>query len=55
VWQDRARRAPLEAGWMSAGLRLDGWQAVCPVTGNLGTVEWGHHEGPQAPLLVAPS
>jgi HemY protein len=40
-WQDRVSRAPLEAGWVAAGLRLQAWQAVCPVTGNLGTVFWG--------------
>jgi len=42
LWQDRASRAPLEAGWMAAGLRLENWQAICPVTGDLGTVTWGH-------------
>lgn len=39
-WRERARRAPAEAGWMSAGLRLDSWQALCPVTGKLDGVSW---------------
>jgi HemY protein len=40
LWRERARRAPSEAGWMSAGLRLDSWQALCPVTGKLDGVSW---------------
>lgn len=51
-WHDRARRAPLEAGWMAAGLRLDNWQAVCPVSGNLGTLIWGRPER-QPPMALA--
>jgi HemY protein len=39
-WRECARRAPAEAGWMSAGLRLDSWQAICPVTGKLDGVIW---------------
>ena len=39
-WHDRARRAPGAAGWMAGGLRLDEWQAVCPVTGRLDAVVW---------------
>ena len=39
-WRECARRAPSEAGWMSAGLRLDSWQAICPVTGKLDGVIW---------------
>lgn len=48
-WQDRARRAPGAAGWMAGGLRLDAWQAVCPVTGRLDAVVW------QAPQNSAPT
>ncbi len=39
-WQDKARRAPLEAGWMAGGMRLEQWQAICPVTGKLDGVVW---------------
>ncbi len=51
-WQDRASRAPLEAGWVAAGLRLQAWQAVCPVTGNLGTVVWGMVSQPASHLTA---
>ena len=39
-WHDKARRAPGDAGWMSGGVRLDGWQAICPLTGRLDAVIW---------------
>lgn len=39
-WQDKARKARPEAGWMAAGMRLGAWQAVCPVTGQLDQVRW---------------
>ena len=48
-WQDRARRAPGAPGWMAGGLRLDEWQAVCPVTGQIDAVVW------QAPHDSAPA
>ncbi|MGC6534370.1 MAG: heme biosynthesis HemY N-terminal domain-containing protein [Parvibaculales bacterium] len=53
-WHDRARRAPGAAGWMANGVRLDGWQAICPVTGRLDAVAW---QSPQAtlPALLAVS
>lgn len=41
-YQAAARNAPPEAGWMAAGLRLNAWQAVCPVTGKLDAVRWRH-------------
>lgn len=44
-WQAKARNAPPEAGWMAAGLRLDDWQAICPVTGQIDGVRW---QTPQA-------
>ena len=52
LWREKARRAPDEDGWRGGGLRLDEWQPICPVTGRLGGVSWGHaaHE---APLLEA--
>ena len=53
-WQDRARRAPLEAGWLAAGLRVDDWQAVCPVTGNLGALIWARPERQAPAALTAP-
>ncbi len=40
LWLDKARHAPLEAGWTARGLRLDDWQPLCPVTGALGGVVW---------------
>lgn len=40
-WRDKARRAPVEAGWSAGGLQLDEWQPICPVTGRLGGVSWG--------------
>ena len=40
VWFDKARCAPLEAGWTARGLRLDDWQPLCPITGALGGVVW---------------
>ncbi|MEC7209735.1 MAG: heme biosynthesis HemY N-terminal domain-containing protein [Pseudomonadota bacterium] len=40
VWLDKARNAPLEAGWTARGLRLNDWQPLCPVTGALGGVAW---------------
>ena len=40
VWLDKARCAPLEAGWTARGLRLDDWQPLCPITGALGGVVW---------------
>ena len=52
LWQDRASRAPLEAGWMAAGLRLENWQAICPVTGDLGTVAWGDARSTSPALAV---
>jgi hypothetical protein len=36
---------------MAAGLRVDDWQAVCPVTGNLGTLVWARPEF-QAPAAL---
>ena len=39
-WREKARRAPVEAGWTGGGMRLDEWQAICPVTGRLGGVAW---------------
>ena len=39
-WREKARRAPNEAGWTGGGMRLDDWQAICPVTGRLGGVAW---------------
>ena len=39
-WREKARRAPGEAGWTGGGMRLDEWQAICPVTGRLGGVAW---------------
>ena len=39
-WREKARRAPSEAGWTGGGMRLDDWQAICPVTGRLGGVAW---------------
>ncbi len=47
-WREKARRAPSDAGWMGGGMRLDEWQAICPVTGRLGGVAW------QAPNAAAP-
>ncbi len=55
LWHDRAPRAPLEAGWIAAGLRLENWQAICPVTGNLGTVSWGQPLNAPPPLVIAGS
>jgi HemY protein len=56
VWLDKARHAPLEAGWMARGLRLDDWQPLCPVTGALGGVVWqeGRHENVTEAALPAP-
>lgn len=51
-WQDRARRAPSSAGWMSGGMRLDGWKAICPVTGRLDQVAWQSPRHAQAALLA---
>ena len=39
-WREKARRAPGDAGWTGGGMRLDDWQAICPVTGRLGGVAW---------------
>jgi HemY protein len=53
AWLDKARHAPLEAGWTARGLRLDDWQPLCPVTGALGGVVWqegGHENVPEASL-----
>ena len=47
-WREKARRAPSDAGWTGGGMRLDEWQAICPVTGRLGGVAW------QAPNAAAP-
>jgi HemY protein len=41
IWQEKARRAPGEEGWHGGGMRLEEWQAICPVTGRLGGVGWG--------------
>ena len=49
-WREKARRAPGEAGWTGGGMRLDEWQAICPVTGRLGGVSWAVPQA-QAPLL----
>tara|TARA_B110000971_G_scaffold124791_1_gene127744 strand:+ start:4377 stop:5762 length:1386 start_codon:yes stop_codon:yes gene_type:complete len=56
-WRECARRAPAEAGWMSAGLRLDSWQAICPVTGKLDEVSWQSpfETAPKAAALMAPT
>ena len=56
VWLDKARHAPLEAGWTARGLRLDDWQPLCPVTGALGGVVWqeGGHENVTEAALPAP-
>ncbi|HAL85068.1 MAG TPA: hypothetical protein DCP12_05455 [Rhodobiaceae bacterium] len=56
VWLDKARHAPLEAGWTARGLRLDDWQPLCPVTGALGGVVWqeGGHENVTETALPAP-
>lgn len=40
-WREKARRAAGDAGWTGGGMRLDEWQAICPVTGRLGGVDWG--------------
>ena len=47
-WREKARRAPTDAGWTGGGMRLDEWQAICPVTGRLGGVAW------QVPNAAAP-
>jgi len=47
-WREKARRAPSDAGWTGGGMRLDEWQAICPVTGRLGGVAW------QVPNTAAP-
>ena len=47
-WREKARRAPSDAGWTGGGMRLDEWQAICPVTGRLGGVAW------QTPTAAAP-
>ena len=52
LWREKARHAPAEDGWRAGGLRLDEWQAICPITGRLGGVSWGHAV-PEAPLLTA--
>ena len=51
VWLEKARHAPLEAGWTARGLRLDDWQPLCPVTGALGGVVW--QEGGQENITDA--
>lgn len=55
VWLDKARHAPLEAGWTAHGLRLDDWQALCPVTGALGGVVWQAGVPENAADAVLPS
>jgi HemY protein len=50
-WRDKARRAPRDAGWTGGGMRLDEWQAICPVTGRLGGVAW---QVPRAALTSTP-
>ena len=52
-WRDKARRAPLDAGWTGGGMRLDAWQPICPVTGRLGGVRWGLPRAAQPLLGVA--
>ncbi len=47
-WREKARRAPSDAGWTGGGMRLDEWQAICPVTGRLGGVAW------QTPTVTTP-
>ena len=56
VWLDKARHAPLEAGWTARGLRLNDWQPLCPVTGALGGVVWqeGGQENVTDAALPAP-
>jgi HemY protein len=56
VWLDKARQAPLEAGWTARGLRLNDWQPLCPVTGALGGVVWqeGGQENVTDAALPAP-
>ena len=55
VWLDRARHAPLEAGWMANGMRLDDWQPLCPVSGALGGVVWRVAGGERDTSLLAGS
>ena len=51
-WREKARRAPGEAGWTGGGMRLDEWQAICPVTGRLGGVDWGVPQNSAALLTL---
>ena len=51
-WREKARRAAVEAGWMGGGMRLDEWQAICPVTGRLGGVAWQAPTGELKELSV---
>jgi HemY protein len=52
IWQEKARRALSEEGWHGGGMRLEAWQAICPVTGRLGGVGWSRAPL-DAPMLTA--